>query len=68
MRCEETQVSTYNPQTGVNTVNASVYMLIRGSRSHTVDICMQQVPHMFGDSPGIVVRLPLPCCNLMGTP
>ena len=49
-------MSTYNPQTGVNMVDASVYMLVRGSRSHTVDIRMQQVPHMFGDAPGIVVR------------
>ena len=67
MRFEETQVSTYNPQTGVNTVEASVYMLIRGGRSHTVDIHMQQVPQMFGEAPGIVVRPSSPCCTPMGS-
>ncbi|KAK9823034.1 hypothetical protein WJX81_001586 [Elliptochloris bilobata] len=55
MRFEETQVSTLDPQTGVNTVDASVFMLIRGSRSHTADIRMQQAPKMFGNAPGIVM-------------
>jgi hypothetical protein len=59
MRFEESQVSVYDPRTGVNTVDASVFMLVRGGRMHTVDIQMQQVPTMFGDAPGVVVR-PIP--------
>ena len=65
MRFEESQVSVFNPETGVNTVEASIFMILRGGPTHTCDIKMQQVPTMFGNAPGIMVRSRVLCSALL---
>lgn len=65
MRFEESQVSVFNPETGVNTVEASAFMILRAGPTHTCDIKMQQVPTMFGNAPGIVVRPRVLCSALL---
>lgn len=65
MRFEESQVSVFNPETGVNTVEASIFMILRAGPTHTCDIKMQQVPTLFGNAPGIVVRSRVLCSALL---